>query len=634
MIDGREVASGRADLERRDLAEHGVGEGGPGFDIRLPDSVALAAGHRIAVCLGPEREALAPSTAFVSRTSSAGNRFARTRFVPVRRDVRGIKAHRGLLLVATSFVLAALVLFLTRSHAPVGTEWDLISGRHDWWPRSFLDALNGQPAIGPAAVYKISLSVFGLHTWPLRVALLAMHILCVVLLWLLARRRLGDDLALLPASLLLVFGAASEAFMLPLQIGYIGSLALGLAAALLIDRGERRSDRLACGLLVLAWAFSIVGVVVTFATATGLIWQRRKWSSLWIVVIPLALFACWYVGYGSIAISLRALLDYPQALIDGGSATLGGLFGLTPTMGQVLLLGVAALLVHEVTTGPGPTGRTVTGAVGAGLFLLYITLDVNESGQPDAPRYLYVLGVFILWAAAGAVRISSVPRRARAVLGMFLLFAAVSGYADLVHTAARRNAGDQSLKIALGALDVAGAQAQPAFQPGGSRAPGVTVADYRAAQRHYGGSFGLAQSDLLKLSPRDRGRVDRTLRQAEGIRLRLALRTEPRTAQPPSMASNVGGSVTEGVHCLRFVSGGHGRMDVKVRPGRALLVATPPHGRVDIFVQRFAGGFGKEPYAKAVGRRRSASLSFPVDGSSVPWRIRLVPDGDLQVCEK
>src|SRR5581483_8510725 len=109
----------------------------------------------------------------------------------------------------------------------------------------------------PMAVYRLFFALFGLrHYTPYRAADVALHLLCATLLYVLVRRRLGAWLALVPTALLLFMGTAAQDLLWGFQIGFLGSVAGGLGALVLIE--DRRSDALAAALLT--WAIASSGV--------------------------------------------------------------------------------------------------------------------------------------------------------------------------------------------------------------------------------------------------------------------------------------------------------------------------------------------------------------------------------------
>jgi hypothetical protein len=81
LVDGEAVARGRADVSRPVLAEAGIGDGGYGFDVSLPESLGDEATHTIRVLAGPGRDEVAPFHKFETMVRAAGT-WQRTTFLP------------------------------------------------------------------------------------------------------------------------------------------------------------------------------------------------------------------------------------------------------------------------------------------------------------------------------------------------------------------------------------------------------------------------------------------------------------------------------------------------------------------------------------------------------------------------
>ena len=127
---------------------------------------------------------------------------------------------------------------------------------------------NEHLSLVPVLVFKALFSTVGIDSYvPYRVAGLALHCGVVVLLFVYARRRVGDVLALAAAATVLFLGTAWPDVLWPFQIGFLGSLAAGIGALLALDREDRRGDITAAVLLAVALASSSLGIPLLFAFA-------------------------------------------------------------------------------------------------------------------------------------------------------------------------------------------------------------------------------------------------------------------------------------------------------------------------------------------------------------------------------
>src|SRR2546421_3081899 len=87
---------------------------------------------------------------------------------------------------------AILLLYAGRHLTFFFDEWDFILGRRGGSVGTYLDPHNGHLALFPVVVYKVLFKLVGLrHYFPYQLVLVALHVACCGLLYLLARPRLG-----------------------------------------------------------------------------------------------------------------------------------------------------------------------------------------------------------------------------------------------------------------------------------------------------------------------------------------------------------------------------------------------------------------------------------------------------------
>src|SRR5947207_5143984 len=107
------------------------------------------------------------------------------------------------------FAAAVVLLYAGRHLTFFYDEWDYVLGRRGSSVAAYLDPHNGHLSLFPVVVYKILFAIVGLrHYTPYRVAAIAVHLTCGVMLYTLARRRISPWLALVPTTLLLFMGTA------------------------------------------------------------------------------------------------------------------------------------------------------------------------------------------------------------------------------------------------------------------------------------------------------------------------------------------------------------------------------------------------------------------------------------------
>src|SRR4029077_5915683 len=132
---------------------------------------------------------------------------------------------------------------------------------------------------------------------PYMAVLLALHATSVVLLFELVRRRAGGAVAIAAALLLLVMGAAWENLLWAFQIAFVGSVACGLGALLVMDAWPRRMS-LAMVLLFGSLMFSGIGLFFWVAAPVWLfLTPTRRGDLVWLAPVAIA-FVAWYLAYG------------------------------------------------------------------------------------------------------------------------------------------------------------------------------------------------------------------------------------------------------------------------------------------------------------------------------------------------
>ena len=121
---------------------------------------------------------------------------------------------------------AFVIYFVGRGLNFFYDEWDFILGRRGNSIDSFLESHGGHLVVVPVLIYKTLFAIVGLeHYGPYRLTDLALHLLCVILLFVLVRRRVGGAVAVIAAASLLFLGGAWQDLLWAFQITYLGSIA-------------------------------------------------------------------------------------------------------------------------------------------------------------------------------------------------------------------------------------------------------------------------------------------------------------------------------------------------------------------------------------------------------------------------
>jgi hypothetical protein len=275
---------------------------------------------------------------------------------------------------------------------------------------------NGHMQILGKLLYRGLFLTVGVDYTVFRVVEILAVFACVLLTFILMRRRVRPLAALIPCVLLLFFGYAEGAFLWPFNIHTIGALAFGLGALLTLERGDRRGDVATCLLLILSVATVEVGLTFCVGVAVAILRRDDRWRRAWIFAIPLALFAVWWLWarkFGQSEVELVNIRLIPIDFTNALAAVVGSIFGLNPTgegvdanvtgitpWGTVLAAFAVIGLIFRIRQGKVPLGLWVALAV----VLAYWFEITMADRPPDSTRYLFVGAVAIFLIAAAALR--------------------------------------------------------------------------------------------------------------------------------------------------------------------------------------------------------------------------------------
>lgn len=496
-------------------------------------------------------------------------------------------------------------------------------------------------------VYWATLEAFGSSYLPFRLLAAATVLATVALLFAYARRRVPPLVALAPCLVLLFFGSDMLHVLAGNSFAVLFAVAMGLAALLSLERGDRRGRLAACAFLCIGLATYSVALGFLVAAAVFLLRRERDWRSLWVVAVPATLYLAWWIwsrlhfdatAGGAGGISPENVLLVPAWSFQSLSAVLGALSGLeygfggqapVARAGAVLALLAIGVLAWRLRRG----GASVQAWSAIALVLALWTigaLTASPARLPDSARYLFPVAVAVLVLAAAAAE--GVPWDRAGLIALFLFCAAGLG-ANLVLL---RNAGTElrssyavQVEAAFGGLDMVGKRAAGEFEPpsvangfvAGGQSPldfpfHLLVEDdeaptraYFAAARRYG-SLGYSQEQLEAQSEEVRAQADAVMVAALGLRL--------------VPQGRLGGRAG----CRRPRPSGEGSFVLRLPPGGATLEAGSHGGSVD--VRRLAGETAVDLGELAPGE--VAALRVTPDRSNRPWTLTTTASS-LRVCE-
>lgn len=536
------------------------------------------------------------------------------------------------LLGAALLASAAMLLVLTRNLTFFQDTWEFLINRRDLSVDNLLRPHNEHIVLIPVAIEIFFLNVFGMSSaLPEYLLLIAMSLASALLLFVYARRRVGDWLALMATALLLFIGPAWQDLLWPFELAFVGSVLFGLAMLVALDREDTLGDVLACVFLAIAAGFSSLGIAFMAAAAVHLLQHRRDRGlrRAWFVAIPVVLFGLWYLGWGHDAeshLSLRNVLNSPRFVLEGMAVSLESLLGLSKApiegrpetvigWGEPLLIGALALLVVRQIRRPGfsPGFWPVLAATATNWFLT--AFNYIPGREPSTGRYMYAAGAFTLLLAVELLRGVRLGRRTLAIVGAV----AVAAVASNIHFF--KDGGDwlenQSVltKADLAGIEIARNHVAPEFElappvAGTSSLIDVFAGSYLEAADEFGSPAYTPQELAGAPEPGPR-QADVVISQA------LPLKT----------STSAGAGSSKG--CARG-GGPGGPEDTILRPGVTKILAGPGPA-VSISLARFAQGRYPVQTAGAPGDSTTL-LTVPRDGSDVPWRVHVEAQQPVFVC--
>lgn len=526
------------------------------------------------------------------------------------------------LLAVAIAVYAALDLHVTRGTTIFVDEANIFAVDRGLHPSALLAPLNGHLVLVERLIYAVDFKLFGAEWVPVRLAQVVGASAAVVCAFELARRRIGGAAALAPAVLLLFFGSAWELVFVPSGIGNVYAVAAALGAFLALDRGDRRGDLVACGLLVVAVAsFTLgaafaVGALLLVALEPG---ARRR---VWLALVPIGLYLVWLAWIrlqylpdhpGAQNLRLVNLLLAPNFMANAADALAGAVAGLNypfttksffsvfatdSPYGPVLAALAAAALVLRLRR---PGTPLLWGALTALLvFWVELALGFGTGRNPTVARYVYGGAVLVLVIAAEAVR-GARPSN-RALLAVYLLVgcALLTNVARLREGVSYFRTASIALRGELTALEIARDQVRPDYVNPANALQVVQAGSYLAGVDRVG-SPAYSQPQLIRQSESVRRSADAVLVTAErlaivpGSAARARGRCSTVTAPGPSISLPAGAR------------------------GLALTASSP----VRVALRRFAS-VSPTPVGTAPAGGR-VDLPLPVDRSRQPWVVVLTP---------
>jgi hypothetical protein len=265
--------------------------------------------------------------------------------------------------VGVAMALAsALILWLNRGTTYSIDQFDFVEDSPGLGVGDLFDPHNGHLVLTTRLAYKVILETEGIGYLPFRILGVLALLFAVGCFFALVKRWVGAPAALAPTVLLLFFGSAWHHVVVPVGFTSLLSIGLGLAAMLMLERGYRRADILACALLTLSVASFSTGLAFLAGIAVAVLIRREGRARAWIFLVPLLLYAVWWLQAPSLEGGVEAdaeasnLLLIPSYIAQSLVAVIAAIVGLNydfadPTQGRVLFLGAALTLLAVLALG-------------------------------------------------------------------------------------------------------------------------------------------------------------------------------------------------------------------------------------------------------------------------------------------
>lgn len=482
-------------------------------------------------------------------------------------------------------------------------EWQWIIGRHSPNEASLLQPFHNHLMAVPIAIHQALYRLVGIGSQvPYRVVLLGVHLTCSWLVFTYVRRRIPWQLALAAASVLAFYGYTWTITLWPISLGWAIATAAAVGALLLLDRDARRADAGAAALLVIGIASTSVAVAFVVGIAAEIV-LKREWRRIWVVVVPVAVYGAWFLGYGSGTTepgSLGAVVRFIEKLLAQTTGTLLGVQARGTWAHVTLGVVGAALAVTWYTLGRRTSPRVAGLVVALGSYTVLLALARATSGVTT--WYSYPAAVLLLLLVAELLA----GRLAASWLTFAVIMVAV--WAIAWNLGEMRDAGDflrgisQREQAELAVTDLVRDRVDPSFKPENYFLRDVTARAYFDVEDRYGSpAFSIAE---LRRSPRAARRA------ADGVLVR-ALKITPRIAGTPPVAAG----------CENLL-GSHSKARTK---GGILFV----QGATSVSIGMFDDAL--QPL-RSIGSGLATRVDLPVLPGAPQWSLRFETTGSVRLC--
>ena len=551
--------------------------------------------------------------------------------------IRSAAAGERLVLAVFAFLVVVALVLLYRKG--LGTtfyydEWNFVMNRREWDVETFLRAHNEHLSLLPVLVFKLLFVTVGLDSYGVyRVLLLLLHVVCVALVYVLARERVDPPLALALAAVILFLGAAWNDLLVPFQISFLLSVAAGLGMLIALERRDLAGTMAVAVLLAVSLASSSVGIPFGAAACVHILVRDDRLRRLWAVAIPALLYLGWLLAYGdptatSGGRTLTTLAKDNLSAAPGYFATAvagawGAVIGLGVDWGRPLALASFLVLAAFIVRSRVMTLRLLALLAAAAAYWGLAAVFRGHLNAPTDSRYLYLGAILVLLIALELLPPVVTTPRLLLVVAVLVGASAAANFGSLRGGSQFLQDWSRYVRAELGALELAGPETRSDFAPDPVRAPDITAGKYFDAVREYG-SPASSTSEIARAGEAERQAADSVLMQALGAT--IVPDGTPAAVSPSVEAATNGHTATQN-GCIRFTPAGAGAaLDVSVPPSGLVVDARGP---VELRIRSFADGYAQQPFASIPPG--TSSLRLPTR-RGVQWHARLSGSEPFRVC--
>jgi hypothetical protein len=499
----------------------------------------------------------------------------------------------------------------------------------------FFAPSNGHLQVFGKLVYEVLFDLAGGgNYWVFQAVDVAGVMACVVLFFVFAKRRIGPVPALVPCISLLFLGFGWEAFIWAFDMHTVYALAFGLGALLLLERSERRGDVGACVLLVLSVGMIELGLAFVLGVAVAVLMAPDRWRRVWIFLVPLALYAIWWMWsrqFHQSSIFLSNIRLFPKTVTDALAAIAGSVFGLNPTGTGVpqpvteitvwggVIAGIAVVaLVYRISRGKVPQELWAVAAVALGYWGL-IALGARGA---DSSRYIFAGTTLAFFVMASALRGIAISWKV-VVVAACLVAVAIPANVQKLYDGRLPQLNDGKIgRIEYAMLDLAGDHVRPGYGPGkdpvvsevgGTTFTALEAGNYLQAAEEIG-PVGFSPEEVAEQSP--------SLRRIADVSWIRGLRLEPEQVAAPSDAAA----------CQVLRPDAADALAEAALPRGGALIGASGDGFATVGLRRFADPGASSYELVRLGEEGWVRLSVPPDSASTSWQ--LTSDGPVTVCPR